>query len=234
MLVPNGTLAEVVERRRDRWWYVRLLPFGQEAWALSGHGSRRSIECCRTGLGDARPISLDEPVGFKTPTNVYCVLEDPWLRCDIKQISGAAPVKPADCFLDWGDAFFLEPISDESFVICHGDTVINDALPMLPYGKTWSQEGYTCTSEKTGLKCTNLVSHGFTLSRTSQRDFDCEKVEELNAAGHFLQRHYEHDPPHFRHVIVSTSSSVGAYNVVGIDRGINHVGNADFCDHGFA
>jgi hypothetical protein len=86
MLVPNGTLAEVVERRRNRWWYVRLLPFGQEGWVLSGHGSRRWIECCRTKMDDPRPIALDEPVGFKTPTNVYCVLEDIWLRCDIKQV----------------------------------------------------------------------------------------------------------------------------------------------------
>ena len=171
MLVPNGTMVEVVERRRDRWWYVRLLPFGQEGWILSGHGSRRWIECCRTKTDDPLPIALDEPVGFKTPTNVYCVLEDIWLRCDIKQISGAAPVKPPDCYLDWGDAFFLAPTSEEAYVICHGDTVVSDALPTLPYGKGWSEEGYTCKSEKTGLKCTNPVGHGFTLSRTNQTGF---------------------------------------------------------------
>jgi hypothetical protein len=68
MLVPNGTMVEVVERRRDRWWYVRLLPFGQEGWILSGHGSRRWIECCRTKTDDPLPIACQS--GRRAPCSV--------------------------------------------------------------------------------------------------------------------------------------------------------------------
>jgi hypothetical protein len=172
MLVPNGTLVEVVERRKDRWWYVRLLPLGQEGWALSGRGARRWIECCRLRLDVAEPIALEEPVGFKTPTrNVYCVLEQTWLRCDSKQITGSVSQKPGDCYLDWGDAYVVTPTSDGGYVLCHGDTVANDALPTLLYGNRWSREGYTCTSERTVVTCTNAQGHGFRLSMTSQAVF---------------------------------------------------------------
>ena len=39
MQMPNGTLLEVIERRADRWWYVRVVPSGQEGWAYSGEGN---------------------------------------------------------------------------------------------------------------------------------------------------------------------------------------------------
>jgi hypothetical protein len=166
MLVPNGTLVEVVERRKDHWWYVRLVPFGQEGWALSGRGTRRWIECCRIALDRRQPIALEEPVGFKTPTsNVYCMIEETWLRCDLK-IADPIPQKPPDCYLDWGDAFIVAPNGDGGYVLCHGDTVANDALPTLSYGSSWSREGYTCKSERTGVTCTNVMGHGFLLSRT--------------------------------------------------------------------
>jgi hypothetical protein len=170
-LVPNGTLVDVVERRKDRWWYVRLLPFGQEGWALSGRGSRRWIECCRVGLSPL-PIALEEPIGFKTPANnIYCVLEGDWLRCDAKQIVGPVSAKPPDCYLDWGDAFVVTPNSEGGYVLCHGDTVANDALPTLSYGRSWSREGYTCASERAGVRCTNAQGHGFNLSRMNRTVF---------------------------------------------------------------
>jgi Bacterial SH3 domain len=171
-LVPNGTLVEVVERRKDRWWYVRLLPFGQEGWVLSGRGSRRWVECCRIGRQSSLQIALEEQVGFKTPTkNVYCVLEEIWLRCDVKPIVGPVSPKPPNCYLDWGDAFVVTPNSDGGYVLCHGDTVENDALPTLPYGSSWSRDGYTCMSDRTAVTCTNEESHGFRLSRTSRTVF---------------------------------------------------------------
>jgi len=48
MQMPNGTLLEIIERRADRWWHVRVFPSGQEGWALSGEGNRGWIECCAT------------------------------------------------------------------------------------------------------------------------------------------------------------------------------------------
>jgi hypothetical protein len=107
--MPSGTLLEVLARRPDRWWYVRLLPFGQEGWASSERGTRTWIECCRTGLTDPRPIPTpDEPVGFKTPSgNTYCQIDERALRCDLKEMT-TRPRRPSDCDLEWGDAFVIE------------------------------------------------------------------------------------------------------------------------------
>jgi hypothetical protein len=52
MTMPNGTLLEVLERRPDGWWRVRVVPSGQEGWTLSGQGQDVWIECCKAGLDD--------------------------------------------------------------------------------------------------------------------------------------------------------------------------------------
>ena len=56
MQMPNGTLLQVLQRRDDGWWYVRVVPSNQEGWALSGQGNRVWIECCVTA-------STNPPVG---------------------------------------------------------------------------------------------------------------------------------------------------------------------------
>ena len=43
MTMPNGTKLQVLQRQGDGWWYVRVLPSGQEGWALSGQGNRTWI-----------------------------------------------------------------------------------------------------------------------------------------------------------------------------------------------
>ena len=53
----TGALLDVLERRPDRWWYVRLVPSGQEGWVLSGEGKDLWIECCRMGLNDPKTKS---------------------------------------------------------------------------------------------------------------------------------------------------------------------------------
>ncbi len=40
MAMPNGTELQVLQRRDDGWWYVRVLSSGQEGWALSGQGEQ--------------------------------------------------------------------------------------------------------------------------------------------------------------------------------------------------
>jgi len=44
--MPNGTLLEVLERRDDAWWRVKLLDSGEEGWAMSGNDGREWIVCC--------------------------------------------------------------------------------------------------------------------------------------------------------------------------------------------
>ena len=46
--MPNGTLIDVLERRVDNWWYVRIVETGQVGWALSRQGNRVWISCCRS------------------------------------------------------------------------------------------------------------------------------------------------------------------------------------------
>jgi hypothetical protein len=46
MAMSNGTLLEVLQRRSDGWWYVRVKAAGEEGWALSGQGNRAWIVCC--------------------------------------------------------------------------------------------------------------------------------------------------------------------------------------------
>jgi hypothetical protein len=42
---------------------------------------------------------------------------------------------------------------------------------VLEYGSYISLGGITCVSERTGMTCTNLDGHGFTLSRARQSLF---------------------------------------------------------------
>lgn len=59
MAMANGTKLEVLMRRTDGWWYVKVSPTGEEGWAFSGQGSKAYILCC-TGTGGAQ--AAREPV----------------------------------------------------------------------------------------------------------------------------------------------------------------------------
>ena len=48
---------------------------------------------------------------------------------------------------------------------CVSDTVANEDGLELDYGKTLSLGGFSCTSEKTGMTCTNPAGHGFTIAK---------------------------------------------------------------------
>jgi len=51
MAMANGTLLQVLRRRDDGWWYVKVMPTGDEGWALSGQGSQAWIVCCAMAGG---------------------------------------------------------------------------------------------------------------------------------------------------------------------------------------
>jgi hypothetical protein len=110
------------------------------------------------------------PSGFKSPSgNIHCQHFDGEVRCDIAQLSGPIPPKPRDCELDWGRAFAVATDSRSGARICHGDTAMDPSLPVLAYGSVWRRGGFTCTSEQTGVTCSNALGHGFSLSRAVQR-----------------------------------------------------------------
>jgi hypothetical protein len=112
------------------------------------------------------------PTGFKSPSgNIHCQYFEPELRCDIAQLSAPAPPRPRDCDLEWGQAFAVSAGSRSAVRLCYGDTVMDDRLPVLAYGSVWRRGGLTCTSEQTGVTCSNALGHGFSLSRAVQRLF---------------------------------------------------------------
>jgi hypothetical protein len=51
MAMANGTKLDVLRRRADGWWYVKVWPAGEEGWAFSGKGAKAYILCCSTGEG---------------------------------------------------------------------------------------------------------------------------------------------------------------------------------------
>ena len=178
MTMPNGTLLEVLRKQEDGWWLLRVVPTGQEGWALSGSKNQSWIDCC---IQSSQPIKDAGGNGFRTPSNnIYCLLDDygvqsnsypPYLRCDIQKFDNRPPPKPKICEGDWGQAFGIDSDDAAGFRMCHTDTVINDQWPILSYGSVWQQQGFTCLSEQNGLTCFNAKRHGFTLSRGDQKLF---------------------------------------------------------------
>lgn len=111
--------------------------------------------------------------GFRTQSdNIHC-MADVWdgtaeLRCDIRNNAAAIPERPADCDLDWGNAFAVSGTRGRATRVCAGDTVMNPDYPVLGYGSTWEQHGFTCTSETSGVTCANGHGNGFFLSKKKQ------------------------------------------------------------------
>lgn len=125
-------------------------------------------------------FSQETDVGFRTPSNnIHCQLfvstdsdqsYPPTLRCDVMVIQNRPPPRPADCDLEWGQAFELNE-NGSGRRICYGDTIMSQTLQILPYGSRWSEKGFTCLSETDGVACTNKKGAGFKLSRSSQQVF---------------------------------------------------------------
>jgi len=128
--------------------------------------------------GPAR--AQDNTWGFTMPSgNIICNLTpgeggfQSQVRCDLQQMSNKPPAPPPDCAANWGDAFTVQTKSTIGERICHaaGDEAQVPRGPVLAYGATWKGEGFTCTSQTTGVTCTNALGHGFAVSREAQRLF---------------------------------------------------------------
>lgn len=126
--------------------------------------------------GSVAPSSAQVIDGFQSPTgNIACMYwsdgDGASMRCDIGQTSNRPPRAPADCDLDWGNAFEITAGSRRGSRICHGDTVRDPGLPVLGYGRTFRRGSFICTSERSGVTCRNARAAGFTLSRARQHLF---------------------------------------------------------------
>ncbi|BBX51788.1 hypothetical protein GCM10009645_30850 [Mycolicibacterium poriferae] len=112
------------------------------------------------------PTAGADLVGFTSPSgNIGCILADGTVRCDVAERDWAPPPRPSDCpdFTDYGQGITLGTTGRASFV-CAGDTALGSG-PALPYGQFEAGGGVSCTSEPSGMRCSNSDGHGFTISR---------------------------------------------------------------------
>ena len=114
--------------------------------------------------------------GFRSPSgNIHCQFfagdSDVTVRCDLRETSNRPPRRPRDCDLEWGKAFEVSSRSGRGALICHGDTVQDNRLPVLAYGRSVERRGLSCSSDRSGVTCRNPQGHGFALSRAKQSVF---------------------------------------------------------------
>jgi hypothetical protein len=121
------------------------------------------------------PTLASDMVFFQSPSgNIHCAIitgETSAARCDLMEFTQLNyPDAPADCDLDWGHAYEVGT-SGKGAPICAGDTVASPESSVLPYGQSLFKGEFKCSSEDTGITCTNPEGHGFTVARRSQHMF---------------------------------------------------------------
>lgn len=123
----------------------------------------------------ATPAVASDMLLFHSPSgNVRCAIvmgDKSAARCDLIEFTQLNyPNPPADCDLNWGHAYQVGR-SGKGAPVCVGDTVASPDSKVLPYGQSVFKGDYKCSSEQTGITCTNPEGHGFTAARRSQRVF---------------------------------------------------------------
>lgn len=115
---------------------------------------------------------LEPAEGLQTPSrNIGCIFgQSPrYVRCDVRRGLRPRPPRPSGCDLDWGYGLELTLVSRPK-TLCAGDTALGQG-PVLAYGASLKIEGFTCLSQRVGLRCANPARHGFFLSRQRWRKF---------------------------------------------------------------
>jgi len=113
-----------------------------------------------------------DSIGFQSPSkNIACLVfpdgSQSAIRCDIA-VMESKPKRPANCDLEYGQAFMMHARGSDADRICYGDALTDKVLPVIGYGDVWQRGGFTCTVEQTGVTCSNADRHGFSLSRAKQ------------------------------------------------------------------
>lgn len=112
-------------------------------------------------------------VEFQSPSgNILCngdEFEMSSVSCLIVEVENKKPPipKPKDCQFDWGQDFSLDH-KGKAYMNCYSDFPYNQDAKVLPYGQSINGKGWTCTSQKTGMRCVNKDGKGFLLSRKKQ------------------------------------------------------------------
>ena len=66
--MPNGTLLDVLDRKSDGWWFVRVIHSDQLGWTLSTNGKKTWIDCCRAKVASTEPANVFLSGNAKTET----------------------------------------------------------------------------------------------------------------------------------------------------------------------
>ena len=93
------------------------------------------------------------------------------LRCDVGERDWSPLARSQSCpdVTDYGQAIVLHSRAAASFV-CAVDTTLRSGSA-LTYGQSQAGCGMSCTSEPSGMGCSNGDGHGVTISRESYRIF---------------------------------------------------------------
>ena len=119
--------------------------------------------------------------GFRSPSrNITCLFvpgSGSRLLCSVAHSSYAGKLQdrclgPTGAGVDW-HGFDLNPVG-KGRITCTGGILYSPATQhpryvTLPYGKSWRQGVFTCTSRVTGVTCGNRTGHGLFISRASWR-----------------------------------------------------------------
>ena len=116
----------------------------------------------------------DDYLAFHSPSgNIQCGMSTgdyAQVRCDMGALTPTYRQAPPDCEFDWGSSFAVDA-GGSGYLACVSDAVADPGGVELGYGKSISLGPFTCTSEKSGMECTNLGGHGFKLSKAKQSLF---------------------------------------------------------------
>ena len=115
------------------------------------------------------PPAQADSYSFQSPSgNIACMLGADGVACDISDYTYQPPPPPLCAqHISWGNRFVLEP-GKAAAIHCHGDTLRLPGEPTLDYGQTASAGTLSCTSEASGVRCTDSSSgHYFRVSRDS-------------------------------------------------------------------
>jgi hypothetical protein len=115
---------------------------------------------------------------FRSPSgNIKCFSGSGVLHCAISRAEYAKTLQNrclAGPSLDWHG--FELGATGKGVVTCSGGILYNPDTqtphyPLLAYGRTWRQGGFTCASAVTGVTCRSRTGHGLFISRQSWRAY---------------------------------------------------------------
>jgi hypothetical protein len=129
---------------------------------------------CAVSLAAAGAASAKTVLpGFHSPSgNIRCFAVHGTLRCQLAHADYAKTLQARCSGLDWHG--FELAATRKGGVTCSGGILYSPATERpvyvnLPYGRTWRQGVFTCTSRLAGVTCTNRAGHGLFVSRQTWR-----------------------------------------------------------------